>query len=95
MDWGIPVCHVDVGGYLDLLTGQGVSRKVDESGASRQDRAVEHGTLCCAEHAPAEEIEVRPAVHLPLEKLGPVHLTLRLTIAPSHRKPSAHRRLIG
>jgi len=28
MDWEIPVCHVDGGGYLDLLAGQGAPAKL-------------------------------------------------------------------
>jgi hypothetical protein len=61
----------------------------------RQDRVVERGKLCGAKDAPAEEIEVRPTVHLPLQQLEPVHLALRLTVAPGHCESGTNRRFIG
>ena len=72
-----------------------LSRKVDESGMGPYNPVVARVELRCAEDALSEQIEVRPTVHLPFDELESIHLALRLTVAPRHRQPCAHRCLVG
>ena len=46
------------------------------------------------QHAHPEQVELGPAVHLPLEQLKPVDLSFDLPVAPTHRQRRFNRRII-
>lgn len=49
-------------------------------------------SLCRSQHPRPEQVEVRPAVHLPLDRLEPGHLAFRLPVAAVLRQRPCHRR---
>ena len=73
----------------------GLSRTFDDAGCSSPGSVAAVGFLSGrVEHPRPQEHEPRPAVHLPLDRLQPVHMSLHGAVAPPLRHRRVHGRLV-
>jgi Metallopeptidase family M81 len=91
-----PVVLVDLGDNVGGgSAGDGISRTFDDAGCTSPGSVAAVGFLSGRVERPRPlEHESRPAVHLPLDRLQTVHMSLHGAVAPPLRHRRMHRRLV-